>query len=159
MQTLSLLQPFASLLAHGKKRIETRSWRPPASLIGQVLAIHASARFPRECIELCFQMPFRAALVACGYTTPGELPRGAVIGTATLVECRSTSAGPNEPTARWVNKLDADEEEFGDYSPGRFGWFFAEFAPFEAPVPARGALGIWRWEAAPTDDALTLELT
>lgn len=41
MKTLTVKQPWASLIASGRKRVENRSWRPPAALIGQRIAIHA----------------------------------------------------------------------------------------------------------------------
>lgn len=42
MKVLSLHQPWASLVALGVKTIETRSWRAPASLIGERFAVHAA---------------------------------------------------------------------------------------------------------------------
>ena len=44
MKCLSVRQPYASLIMAGTKRREYRSWKPPATLIGQRLAIHASLR-------------------------------------------------------------------------------------------------------------------
>lgn len=41
MKTLTVKQPWASLIASGRKRIENRSWRPPVALVGQRIAIHA----------------------------------------------------------------------------------------------------------------------
>ena len=46
MKALTIRQPWATLIALGVKTIETRSWRSPASLIGQRLAIHAGAALP-----------------------------------------------------------------------------------------------------------------
>jgi hypothetical protein len=42
MKALSLQEPFASLVCNGRKRVENRSWAPPASLIGERIAIHRS---------------------------------------------------------------------------------------------------------------------
>lgn len=41
IKALTIRQPWATLVALGVKQIETRSWRAPASLIGQHFAIHA----------------------------------------------------------------------------------------------------------------------
>ena len=38
---ITLHQPWASLVAHGIKNIETRSWPPPQGIIGERIAIHA----------------------------------------------------------------------------------------------------------------------
>jgi ASCH domain len=46
VRALSLWQPWASLIALGIKTIETRSWKAPASAIGQPLLIHAAKRKP-----------------------------------------------------------------------------------------------------------------
>ena len=42
MKTISLWQPYASLIAAGVKTIETRGWAPPKGLMGQRIAIHAA---------------------------------------------------------------------------------------------------------------------
>ena len=41
MKALNLHQPSASLIADGRKTIETRSWPPPRALVGERIAIHA----------------------------------------------------------------------------------------------------------------------
>lgn len=43
VKLLTVRQPHASLIAVGAKSIETRSWKPPVSAIGQPLIIHAGA--------------------------------------------------------------------------------------------------------------------
>lgn len=43
MKAVTLHQPWATLIALGHKHIETRSWTPPSSLIGETIAIHASS--------------------------------------------------------------------------------------------------------------------
>lgn len=44
MKGLTVWQPWASLIGIGAKPYEFRGWRPPASIIGQRIAIHAAAR-------------------------------------------------------------------------------------------------------------------
>lgn len=41
MRVITLQQPWESLIVRGVENIETRSWAPPRSLIGQMIAIHA----------------------------------------------------------------------------------------------------------------------
>ena len=64
MKTLTLLQPWATLVALEAKRIETRSWyttyRGP-------LAIHAARRMSKAAISLCWEAPFRDVLETGGY--------------------------------------------------------------------------------------------
>ena len=45
MKALTIRQPYAQLVADGRKPYETRSWPPPRGLIGERIAIHASKRF------------------------------------------------------------------------------------------------------------------
>lgn len=110
MKSLSVIQPWATLIATGAKRIETRSWAPPESVIGERLAIHASKSFPVGCRDLCAQLRFfralkpfiaeplakaeamlrlpvtSAAYARIGRRVVGEaLPLGCVIATAKLV--------------------------------------------------------------------------
>ena len=61
MKALSLRQPWASLIADGRKTIETRTWR---TRYRGALAIHASAR-------------------PCG-----DLPTGGIVAVAWLYGCR-----------------------------------------------------------------------
>jgi hypothetical protein len=141
MKALTLRQPYASLVAIGAKRIETRSWR---TRYRGPLAIHAAAAFPSQARELCGHEPFRSALLAGGYEQAGSLPVGLVIARCRLLACLPTSAEaglehdetPPAGSAEWA---------FGDYSPGRFMWLLTDVESIEPPRPARGALGLWEW--------------
>lgn len=42
MKAISIKQPWASLIAHGIKDIENRTWKCPQKYIGQRVLIHAS---------------------------------------------------------------------------------------------------------------------
>lgn len=130
-QALSLTQPWATLVAIGAKKFETRSWstwqRGP-------LAIHASMGFPKECVELCNQEPYLSALRTAGYNHAEELPRGAVIAVVNLADCVSTN--------KWTPDRHSDEYQFGNYGPDRFAWSLPD-ARRITPFFAKGSLGIW----------------
>lgn len=134
MRVISLWQPYASLIAQGQKQIETRSWPAPPSLIGQRIAIHAAKKWDRALRAVCQRFPFREDIAH-----PEDLPRGAIIATAILTECRSTNGD-------WVDDLSEREYEYGDYSPDRFGWFLSDVECFLEPIPAQGKQGIWIWQ-------------
>lgn len=91
LRALSLTQPWASLIAVGAKRFETRSWS--TSWRGLV-AIHAAKGFPRPCRELVNSSPFAEALdpldLGVGAIDPWVLPRGAVLCIARLVDVHPT---------------------------------------------------------------------
>ena len=129
MKALTLTQPWATLVAEGRKAIETRSWRTPYR---GALAIHAAKGIPLIARE--FAREFTAHRVE-------PLPRGAVLCYIDLTDC--------VPTESVVCSLSADERCFGDYAPGRWAWLFdpASLRVLPEPIPARGALSLWEWEA------------
>jgi hypothetical protein len=48
MRALSVLQPWASLIIHGTKNIENRTWVCPPAVIGQTIAIHTGLGFDHQ---------------------------------------------------------------------------------------------------------------
>ena len=140
MKAIILYQPWASLIAMGEKRIETRSWKRD-SLLGSAIAIHAGLRFAPEHRALCRTDPFRAALVRHGLDE-ASLPLGAVVAIARIANFR--------PTLEIVTGMDADERAFGDYGPGRWGWALVEVGPVTPPIRARGWQGVWEWRDGPS---------
>lgn len=145
-RALSLIQPFASLIAASEKRIETRSW---ATTYRGPLAIHASKGFPQEYQELLRVEPFRSVLFRDGYgwgmqapwvRHDESLPRGAIVAVADLVDCNRTERYLRSDI--WRN-LPPHEKEFGDYTEGRYGLLLANVRRLAEPVPCRGALSLW----------------
>ncbi len=158
MKALTLTQPWATLVALGAKRIETRSWGTPYR---GPLAIHAAKGFPPEAKALCLMVPFYNALKKGGRhishtimappegVVPHDLPLGAVVATCHLVGCYRTE----DPFIRILLETGTGapfEQTFGDYSPGRWAWVLDGIKPLPEPIPARGALGLWEW-AAPAE--------
>lgn len=129
---LSLTQPWATLVAIGAKRYETRSWS--TSYRGWI-AIQAAKGFPTDCKQLCYQQPFAAHLAGARYHKPEDLPRGEVIAIARLADCISTNVWTPENSV---------EYDFGNYEPDRFAWKLDDVHPLQAPFAARGALGLWK---------------
>ena len=138
MRGLSLTQPWAQLVAIGAKRIETRSW---STRWRGLLAIHAAKGYPADARAFRASRWATAALDEAGITSHDDLPLGAIVVVAPLVDCRLT--GTELVTARWVLDLVGQELAFGDYSPRRFGWFLEDVRRLAEPVPCRGALGLW----------------
>jgi hypothetical protein len=138
MKALTLTQPWATLVAIGAKRIETRGWS--TSYRGK-LAIHAAKGFPGWARTLCLDEPFFSALTSERHAQQAlDLPLGQVLATVDLVEILRigpTGSGWRPPGGR--------ELTFGDYSDGRYAWILANADPLPRPVPARGALGLWEW--------------
>ena len=134
---LSVLQPWASLLAVGAKRIETRS--SYTSYRGAV-AIHANKRFSMQDQLQLKNRRFYSALVAHYALNDFELPHlptGAILAVADLVECDSTNNLDRIPPR------ESDEFWFGNYIVDRWMWRFENVRRLEIPIKATGALGLW----------------
>lgn len=147
-RAITLTQPWASLMAFGHKRIETRGRQ--THYCGWI-AIHAAKGFPDDCRELCLTEPFRGRLRECGYEVLGDLPVGKVIAVLRFTDCvRSDSiVASNFDGYAW------DERAFGDYSFGRYGILTADVRRLREPIPMRGFQSIpWRMPRAIAADEL-----
>jgi hypothetical protein len=146
---ISMWQPFASLLftwdrerGEMAKAFETRSFKLPARLIGQRVAVHATAKFPaakhlsEELNDLCYQ------LWGCGYNY--SLPFGAILGTV-----RFGAAGPTDEAAPFQPE---SEIAAGDWTLGRWAWPVLEAAPLVCPIPMKGKQGWWSVPAPMLDE-------
>lgn len=147
MKAITLTQPWATLVAIGEKRIETRSW---STSYRGALAIHAAKGFPKVARQISLQSPFIEALNRAGYLP--DLPFGCVVATCRLVDCRlivdSHFALTVSVDSRMLPPLGL-ERKFGDYSPGRYAWILEDVKPLLEPIPAKGALGLWVWDQRP----------
>lgn len=135
LRGLSLTQPWASLVALGAKRYETRSWK---TTYRGWLAIHASAAYPRWARELERAWAFSQALAVAWR----PLPTGAVIAIARLADCFEC----REDTAL---TLGHPEATFGDFSAGRHYFRLEDVRPLRRPLKFKGKLGLW---SVPADD-------
>ena len=125
---LSLIQPWASLIACGAKAVETRSWK--TAYRGPVL-IHASKGFPKDCQRFALA---ERALLGC---LPHELPCAAVVARALLVNCRATDE------ADFFGEASDQERRLGDWSPGRYCFYLSNVERLAEPIPWSGCLGLW----------------
>jgi hypothetical protein len=155
MKAISLLQPWATLVMLGYKCQETRSWDTKHD---GPLAIHASLGKPAAVRRLCQENAHIRQILAYHGLTFDTLPRGAVLGTCTLLTTLPI-AGPdtylkNEEPQLFCHpeQLSPVERAAGDYTPGRFAWLLRQVQPC-SPQPCKGSLSLWR---VPTDIADTL---
>jgi hypothetical protein len=151
MKTLTLTQPWATLVAIGAKCIETRGWSTPYR---GALAIHAAKGLAdmseAELERLCLSEPFKSALIkGAAVEGSGErlvvLPRGKVVAICNLVACVPTW----KLTEGWLYEdlFTEQERAFGNYEPGRYAWILSDVHALLEPIPARGALGLWEWQS------------
>jgi hypothetical protein len=124
------------LICLGAKRIETRSWK--SWYHGEIL-IHAAKTYPRWARECEKQNAFYQALRPDGVYSNPKLMCGHIIGAVTVGDCIRTEA----------LRDDISEEEllFGDFSDNRFGWLLTSPRFLPKPFFAKGALGLWEFDA------------
>jgi len=121
LQVLTLWQPWATLVACGAKRFETRSWA--TSYRGRVV-IHAA----RTTVALHGQLsPILLEQLDERGLKLSTLPLGQCLALATLEACRPTTDV----------QVDVVEDALGDFSPGRFAWHMTGVTQLE-PIPFRG---------------------
>lgn len=159
MKAITIKQPYASLIACGAKRIETRSWK--TNYRGK-LAIHAGmkpAKIPNELknyIDDVFFYDHPIHISFPGYFADGalqcdELPLGQIIAIADLVDCAKVvdyHKALNHPIIErgWSDHgLTENEFLFGNYELGRYAWILDNVKPIE-PVEIKGKQGLWNWE-------------
>ena len=153
MKALTLNQPWATLVALGLKRYETRSW--PTSHRG-ILAIHASKGLPKYAryaltdnwaiyTALCDHLGLRCPT---GDHLIELLPRGVVVATCKVVDCQRIVNGHRSIYLAVDEMLPPKEPElsFGNYERGRYAWALDAIKPLSTPIPAKGAQRLWTWE-------------
>lgn len=145
MKAISIWQPWAWLIINGHKTIETRSWIPPANLIGERIAIHAALRLSHEAVRRYV----RAFSDRRGLCMPGtlELLTGSLVGTVELVEVREYSDA-NSFFMDGLAHLCTDPELF---EPTRYGWVLANPVIEDSPVPLRGRQGFFNVPELPDE--------
>ncbi len=134
MRAVSLWQPWASLIAVGAKKWETRSW---ATRYRGPIAIHAARHWDAECSMALEAHTVQASLHGY-FETPilkSRLPFGVIVAVAHLVECRRT----DNLTALEVG----NDKHFGNFARGRFAWRLGCVERLLEPIPCTGRLGLW----------------
>jgi len=140
MKAITLMQPWASLVALKAKRYETRSWS--VNYRG-LLAIHASKEFSEASRKLARSQPFASVL----FGSEEDLPLGCVVAICKLTAVFKTADLTGQSAFEFArDEQSSCEEAFGDFSPGRFAWLLTNVVALENPIPARGALGLWEWD-------------
>lgn len=133
MKAISLWQPWASAVAVGVKRFETRHW---ATNYRGPIAIHAARK---RSVDL--ENTFNRIMTAAGCRHPFEqarlfsfsiLPKGAVVAVAELGAIWTTEAALED------GKINSLEMRLGNYGPQRFVWFLINVRPLRQPYFIRG---------------------
>jgi hypothetical protein len=155
LPALTLWQCWASLVIEGVKPYEFRQWPAPKWVRGHRIAIHAGKRpVKREEIrDLLVRLRHDGeawstalvrepaiALLQRWHLSPGLVPLSSVLGTAVL--------GEPIPARDLADVPIADSDRIDQHL---WAWPLSKIKRFDVPVPARGALGFWRWRVERVD--------
>ncbi len=160
MKALSLWQPWATLMADGYKRIETRSW---STRYRGRLAICAAKKDTKEGRDLWADEQSDEAIPRYLGTFDG-LPLGKLLCIVDLVDVVPTQwlLGSHEDLASRYrteyfsrNGNPTGEERYGNYAVGRFAWITSGRRQLR-PIPVVGHQGLFgldldEWPYGPPD--------
>lgn len=141
MKTLTVKQPWASLIVVGIKDVENRTW--PTKFRGRVL-IHASAgRAKKFKINLSDEQMLAAFKDISQQAIYGKFDFGAIIGSVEIVDCVINHS------SIWAEKTDilTDEDGFPKYGDKIYNWVLANPILFNDPIfNVKGRLSFWDYE-------------
>lgn len=127
MKALTIKQPWASLIAHGLKNIENRTWK--TNYRGRIL-IHAAATPVKEGWDALNEMQLAKVYAYKDKLYGGneELPCGAILGSVEIVDCVQ-----NHPSV-WAEE-------------GVWNWVLADPVLFDEPIAGvKGKLSFWEYD-------------
>lgn len=133
MKAITISQPFASLIADGKKWVENRTW--PTNHRGEI-AIHAGK--------------------GTQYLDRNELkehPTGAVVAIAQLVACERLGkirtlgmSLADQFGAIGESQRTWQEAMLHRHAEGPWCWILEEVKKLDQPILATGKQGLWTWD-------------
>lgn len=148
MKALSIKQPWASLIAHGVKDIENRTWK--THFRGKIY-IHSSAKSAGKMKELLTPEQYDF-LLKSGWKSGTNKPISAIIGEVEIVDCVINHE------SIWADKTQfREEDDFMDESDERnyyenvlpnikpiYNWVLANPVLYEKPIlNVKGKLSFW----------------
>ena len=135
MKTITIKQPWASLICQGIKDIENRTW--PTKYRGRVL-VHAAAKswgWSQVLSYISDEMAWELHKNEASRRWLEGLDTGAIIGSVEIVDCIM-----NHPSI-WAEK--SDEDLLGWRKKPTYNWVLAHPIRFPEPIPIKGRLSFW----------------
>lgn len=154
IRALTLRQPWAFAILHLGKSVENRSWKPPRSVIGKRIAIHAGLTLDQPGDnKLRTWLRAWEELDLLGKLHAADMYPGCIIGTVLVTGWARAIPNPLNDTAlpaleyRQAGPTDRRYARSLVYNrwaeAGSYQWGLANPEPVEHPVRCRGAQGIW----------------
>lgn len=120
MKTVTIRQPWASMIMNGSKTIEVRSWK--TNYRGE-LAIHAGQKVEKE--------------IAAHYDySRDDLPTGVILGVVNLIEIMEFTPG------LW-RTLKHEHKNLGPFKENYVGWILDKPRLLRKFIPYKGQLGLF----------------
>jgi len=138
MKALTIKQPWASLIAHGIKDVENRTWK--TNYRGRIY-IHAST--PRKFKVDLTDDQTRLALPVLQTAMEGTMAFGAIIGEVDIVDCVL-----NHPSI-WAEKSMASKDWQKEGNLYVYNWVLANPVLYDEPIlEVKGKLSFWEFDVA-----------
>ena len=148
MKVITIIQPWASLIALGEKMIETRSWA--TKYRGEIL-IHAGKQIDKVSMQ---KEEYLKVLKKHGIENAEQLPTGVILAKCKIDRCLKMLDTRLDIVEEEHCILDdgamgmvvsGQEYKFGFYEANRYGWILKDIEQIEH-IPVRGKLGLWNYE-------------
>ncbi len=151
MKTLTVKQPWASLIVEGIKDIENRTWKCPEKYIGKRVLIHAAAKswtWQKFIKYLYEKIPVFYKTFSENESWLETLPTGKIIGSVEIVDCviNHPSIWAEKSEIPYLADVLEDIHHFGRaLKPDNliYNWVLANPIKFPEPIPAKGKLSFW----------------
>lgn len=166
---LTILQPWACAIVHGPKRVENRTWAPPAYLVGQRIWLHAGKAFdvggvetvlriwkgyeaqrrvgPRSCrlhadCDVADELAPTFGTEHEGRFRGDRVALGALVGVARLAEVvRVDQLSLGGATSRGHGAAFPVPSQ--SWLTGPLGWMLDDVRALPEPIPCRGFQKLW----------------
>lgn len=144
MKAITIRQPWASLIAHGIKDVENRTWKCPKRYIGERVLVHSSLAKSDQIISRVLKdKQYSLFRERFGHSGLDFLePKGAIIGSVEIVECvlnhssiwaERSETGQCDITNQWLKPI--------------YNWVLSNPILFDEPIlNVKGKLGFWNYE-------------
>jgi len=139
MKIITLHQPYASLIAKGFKKYETRSWS--TNYRGK-LAIHSAKRLPDFETVMRLRDVFPSISRAFSSTTANYtkaesdlMPLGSIVAIADLIGCELMFS-------TMISEQSQLELAVGNWAVGSYAWLLENVIALPTPIPYKGSQGL-----------------